>query len=190
MNKVNFTISDMVAGYVTATDPGKKTFTLKTTDGRAFQVKLTDVTYGELVQNLGEPFQDPGAPLESVVTPERYLFAYGIFYPEAGDLVFEAKRIIFLGRSVDEYRFEVPDWWIRQISALAEFYFHAQFPDGAIDYRTYRTSLTLEGQRIESTRQETDTISRMIYGFATTYLLTGEDRYLEAAEKGTEYVPA
>src|SRR6266566_7500557 len=28
----------------------------------------------------------------------------------------------------------------------------------------------------------------MIYGFASAYLLTGEDRYLEAAEKGTEYL--
>src|SRR5438105_542439 len=137
MNKMNFTVSDTIAGYVTAADPGKKTFTLKTTDGREFQVKLTDATYGELMQNLGEPFQDPGAPLESVVTPDKYLFAYGIYYPEAGDLVFEAKHIIFPGRSVDEYRFEVQDWWIRQIHALAEFYLNAQFPDGTIDYRNY-----------------------------------------------------
>ncbi|HEY4025259.1 MAG TPA: AGE family epimerase/isomerase, partial [Candidatus Dormibacteraeota bacterium] len=50
------------------------------------------------------------------------------------------------------------------------------------------TQLTLEGQKIPSTRQETDTISRMVYGFATAYLLTGVDRYLEAAEKGTEYL--
>jgi mannose/cellobiose epimerase-like protein (N-acyl-D-glucosamine 2-epimerase family) len=28
----------------------------------------------------------------------------------------------------------------------------------------------------------------MIYGFATAYMLTGEDRYLDAAEKGTEYL--
>src|SRR5438045_3574713 len=79
-------------------------------------------------------------------------------------------------------------WWVQQMRALADFYFNAQFPDGVIDYRHYRTHLTLEGQKIESTRQETDTISRMIYGFASAYLLTGEDRYLEAAEKGTEYL--
>ncbi|TMC15444.1 MAG: N-acyl-D-glucosamine 2-epimerase, partial [Chloroflexi bacterium] len=151
-------------------------------------VKLTSTTFGEVVQNLGEPFQDPGAPLESMLTPGRYLFAYGIFYFEDGEFTFEAKHIIFVGRNVNEYRFEAHDWWIRQIRALAEFYFKAQFPDGNIDYRQYRTSLTLEGQKIESTRQETDTISRMIYGFATAYLLTGEDRYLQAAEKGTEYL--
>lgn len=188
MDKMNFTFADTLAGYVTSADESLKTFGLKTTDGREFQVKLTTTTSGELIQNLGEPFQDPGVPLESLLTPGRYLLTYGIFYPEADSFTFEAKRIILVGRSANEYRFETPDWWIKQIRALAEFYFNAQFPNGNIDYSTYRTSLTLEGQKIESTRQETDTISRMIYGFATAYLLTGEDRYLEAAEKGTEYL--
>jgi mannose/cellobiose epimerase-like protein (N-acyl-D-glucosamine 2-epimerase family)/anti-anti-sigma regulatory factor len=188
MDKMHFTFSDTIAGYVTSADGSKRTFGLKTSDDREFQVKITATTTGELVQNLGEPFQDPGASLESMLTPGRYLFAHGIFYPEAGDLTFEAKRIIFVGCDADEYRFEAPDWWIRQIRSLAEFYLNAQFPDGNIDYHNYRTNLTLEGQKIESIRQETDTISRMIYGFATTYLLTGEDRYLEAAEKGTEYL--
>src|SRR6185437_1961527 len=64
----------------------------------------------------------------------------------------------------------------------------AQFPSGVVDYATYRTHLTLEGQAIESTRQETDTISRMAYGFASAYMLTGEAKYLEAAEKGTAYL--
>lgn len=188
MNKIHFTFSDTIAGYITFVDASKKTFGLKTTDNREFQVKLTDATYAELLRNLGEPFQDTGGALESMLVPDRYLFAYGIFYPNAGDFTFEAKHIIFVGRNATEYRFESPDWWIKQIRSLGDFYFNAQFPDGNIDYRNYRTHLTLEGQKIESTRQETDTISRMIYGFASAYLLTGEDRYLEAAEKGTEYL--
>jgi len=185
---MHFTFSDTVAGYVTAVDQDKKTFTLKTSGDNEFQVKLTNTTYTELVRNLGEPFQDPGVSLESLLLPGRYLFACGIFYPETSDFRFEAKHIILAGRNSNEYRFESPDWWVQQIRALAEFYFNAQFPDGVIDYRNYRTHLTLEGQKIESTRQETDTISRMIFGFASAYLLTGEDRYLEAAEKGTEYL--
>ncbi len=185
---MQFTFSDTISGYITSVEQDKRCFTMKTADGREFQVKLTDTTYAEVLRNLGEPFQDPGMALENLLEGGRYLFASGIFYPEAGDLHFEAKHIILAGRSKDEYRFESPDWWIEQIRALAEFYFNAQFPDGVVDYRNYRTHLTLEGQKIESTRQETDTISRMIYGFASAYLLTGEDRYLEAAEKGTEYL--
>ena len=128
MDKLSWTSSDTIAGYVTSFERDKKTFGLRANDDREFQVKLTDATYAELVQNLDEPFQDPRTPLGSIITPGRYLFAYGIFYPEAGEVRFEAKRIILVGRNTDEYRFEVPDWWIRQIRSLAEFYFNAQFP--------------------------------------------------------------
>ena len=186
--KQHFTFSDTIAGYITTADPDKQSFVMKTSDNREFQVKLTDTTYSELLRNLGEPFQDPGIPLASQLIPGRYLFAYGIFYPEGNDVTFEAKHLILAGRNKDEYRFESPDWWVQQIRALADFYFKAQFPNGVVDFHGYRTQLTLEGTKIESTRQETDTISRMVYGFASAYLLTGEDRYLEAAENGTEYL--
>jgi mannose/cellobiose epimerase-like protein (N-acyl-D-glucosamine 2-epimerase family) len=188
MDKMRFTFSDLIAGYVISVDASNKVFGLKTYDEREFQVKINDVTYGELLQNLDEPFQALAGSLESMLVEGRYLFVYGLFYPECGDNICEAKHIIFTGREVNEFRFEGQDWWVKQICALADFYFNAQFPTGVIDYSKYRTSVTLEGQKIESTRQETDTISRMVYGFATTYLLTGEERYLEAAEKGTEYL--
>jgi mannose/cellobiose epimerase-like protein (N-acyl-D-glucosamine 2-epimerase family)/anti-anti-sigma regulatory factor len=186
---MHFTFADTIAGYITTpVDAGRKTFGLKTTDDREFAVKLTDATYAEVLRNLDEPFQDPGAPLENVLLPGRYVFAYGIFYHEGGTFNFEAKHIVLAGRQKDEFRFEEQDWWIKQIRSLAEFYYNAQFPDGVVDFRNYRTKLTVEGQKIVSTRQETDTISRMIYGFASAYLLTGEERYLEVAEKGTEYL--
>ena len=188
MDKMHFTFSDTVAGYVTGEDSSAGTFGLKTSDGREFQVSLTDATYAEVIRNPSEPYQDPGAPIQSLLTPGRFLFAYGVFYPEGGDYKLEAKRIVLVGRAENDWRFESPDWWINQIRDLARFYFNAQFPDGVIDYRNYRTQLTLEGQKVPTTRQETDTISRMVYGFATAYLLTGEDRYLQAAEKGTEYL--
>ncbi len=65
----------------------------------------------------------------------------------------------------------------------------AQFPDGNIDYAQLPHAAHPRGREdADGTRQETDTISRMVYGFASAYLLTGEDRFLEAAEKGTEYL--
>jgi Mor family transcriptional regulator len=48
-------------------------------------------------------------------------------------------------------------------------------------------SLTGE-KKHEDYLQETDTISRMVYGMACAYMLTGKDLYLVAAEKGTEYL--
>jgi len=188
MDLMNFTFTDLIAGYVTSFDAEAQTFGLKTSDDREFTVQITDATYAELMRNLDEPWQDPGGPLEAVITPGKYVYAYGIFYPEAGAYKFETQHIMLVGDSPDKWRFEEPDWWVRQIRSLADFYYRAQFGDGTPDYSRYRTQITLEGQAIEGTRQETDTISRMVYGFASAYLLTGEDRYLDAAEQGTEYL--
>src|SRR2546422_10998501 len=120
MDQLSWTFSDTIAGYVTGADIPNKKFGLKTTDDREFTVRLTPATYAEVTRNLGEAFQDPGAPLESVLVPGRYLFAYGIFYPEKDRLGFEAKRIILTGRAPQEFRTEAQSWWIDQIRQLAE----------------------------------------------------------------------
>lgn len=191
MANMGFSFSDMIAGYVTSFESSKGelgTFGLKTADGRSFEVALTPITYAELVRNLGETYQDCTSQIGSMLVPNRYLFVYGIFYLEADQHKFEAKHIVFLGQTEREYRFEAPDWGVNQIRSLANFYLKSQFEDGEIDYRKYRTDLGLVGAKSGSNRQETDTISRLVYGFATAYMMTGEDRYLEAAEKGTEYL--
>ncbi|BAY50085.1 hypothetical protein SAMD00079811_77140 (plasmid) [Scytonema sp. HK-05] len=191
MNNITFPFSDLIAGYVTTFDEKKGafgTFNLKTSDGREFEVALTSMTYAELVRNLGEPYYDCTVQMRTMLVSDRYLFAYGTFFPEAGEHKFEAKHIVFLGKTESEYVFEKQDWWVNQVRNLANFYLKAQFEDGEIDYRNYRTNVGLVGTKEISNRQETDTISRLVYGFATAYLMTGDDRYLEAAEKGTEYL--
>lgn len=190
MNQIEFPFSDMIAGYITNFDPKAAfgIFGLKTSDERQFEVKLTASTYAELMRNLEEPYYDCTNQMTSMLVPNRYVYVYGIFYPEAGQNKFEAKHIIFVGRTESEYLFEKPDWWVKQIRSLADFYLKAQFEDGEIDYRKYRTGIGLVGAKQSSNRQETDTISRLVYGFASAYMLTGEDRYLEAAEKGTGYL--
>ncbi|MGF1482237.1 MAG: STAS domain-containing protein [Cyanophyceae cyanobacterium] len=191
--RIEFPFSDLIAGYVTQYDADKNAFGLKTSDEREFLVYLTPTLYAELVRNLGEPYQDASGQLKEMLTRDRYLFVYGIFYPDGlnGEYKFEAKHIVFLGRKEHEYRFEAQDWWIKQIKQLADFYLEAEFgtlEGGDIDYSEYRTSLTITGQKQKAGRQETDTISRLVYGFASAYLLTGDDRYLEAAQKGTDYL--
>src|SRR5438876_4924438 len=188
MNPIDFTFSDTIAGYVTAADPNHGTFSLKTPGGTEFQAKLTTATFAEFVRNLGEPYADATGQVKELLTPGQYVFAYGIFYPEGGDNKFEAKHLVFPGRKPGEYVFEKQDWWINQCRQLGDFYLRAQFEGGPVDYNNYRTNLTLEGNKLPSGIQETDTISRTVYGFATAYLLTGEDRFLEAAEKGTQYL--
>jgi mannose/cellobiose epimerase-like protein (N-acyl-D-glucosamine 2-epimerase family) len=188
-NQINFAFSDLIAGYVTNYDSEKDIFGIKTSDGREFQVKLSLMTYAKLIQNLDEAYPDATGAMRSMLVPGRFLFTYGVFYPDSA--IFEAKQLVFVGRQTSDYIFEKQNWWIDQVHSLANFYLKAQFGNEAIDYdyRNYRTTLSLSGVRSTvNFRQETDTISRLVYGFATAYLMTGEDKFLEAAEKGTEYL--
>ena len=189
MGSMQFEFSDTIAGYVTGFDQEKGVFGLRTSDGREFSVKLGSNVFARLLRNLGEPYSDCSGQIGEMLVQDQYLFAYGIFYPQGGEHVFEAQVLDFPGRSPGEYRFEERDWWPNQARGIADFFIRSQFggPEN-IDYRNYRTSLKLTGEHTGDARQETDTISRLVYGFASAFLLTGEDRFLEAAEKGTAYL--
>ncbi len=188
-NAINFTFSDTVAGYVTEFNREAGTYVVKTSDDRLYTIKLKENTYAQLIRNLGDPYRDATGPMRDMLTPGRFLYTYGIYYPEGTDFDFEAQFILFVGRTDGDYFFEKQDWWVKQIDSLGNFYVHAQFGDQEIDYDNYRTTITLGGEKaMDKYRQETDTISRLVYGFASAYLLTGNDRFLEAAEKGTAYL--
>jgi mannose/cellobiose epimerase-like protein (N-acyl-D-glucosamine 2-epimerase family) len=188
-NTIDFTFSDMVAGYVVEYNPTSETYIIRTSDGRDYTINLKSNTYALMIRNLGDPYMDATGSLRDMLTAGRYLFTYGIFYPERSDYVLEAQFIVFAGHESGEFAFEQPDWWVRQIRQIADFYLKAQFGGGPIDYANYRTTITLTGDKAsDNYRQETDTISRLVYGFASAYLFTGDDHYLEAAERGTEYL--
>ncbi|MGW1892860.1 AGE family epimerase/isomerase [Streptomyces sp. NPDC002004] len=184
---VTFSFSDTIAGYVDHFDSGARLLKLHTADGRSFDVALDGGPSAELVRNLDEPYVDASGHIDEMLSPGRFLFVYGVHYPENGGR-FEAKRLVFLGRGAEDFRFEEGGWWVKQIESLATFYRKAQFGDGPVDFAEYRTQLRLGGDKTASHVQETDTISRLVYGMASAYLLTGKDEYLEVAERGTEYL--
>ena len=186
-NQMTFTFADMIAGYVTEYDEKTNSFGLRTSDGREYRVGLTATTNAQLIRNFGEPYADATGQIRDMLVPGRYLFTYGIFYPEAGGHKYDAKQITFVGRRAHEYVFEAPDWWPKQIWAMADFYYRAQFGQGEPNWREYRVGLDMAGAKIGD-RQETDTISRLVYGLSTAYHMTGEDRFLKAAETGVEYL--
>ncbi|MBW4481318.1 MAG: AGE family epimerase/isomerase [Tildeniella torsiva UHER 1998/13D] len=191
MTAVGFSFSDTIAGYVTQFDRQEKCFQVKTSDGREYTIYLTDTVYGRIAQNLNEPYLDCTGRLGELLTPGIHVFAYGVFYPQGDGHKFEAKALVFPGEAPDTYRHEEPAWWVSQITSITDCYLKWQFgyPNQEIDYANYRTMLHLAGAKQQDDYlQETDTISRMVYGMASAYLLTGEDRFLEAAEKGTEYL--
>lgn len=189
-NRLVFTFSDLIAGYVVTPINDQDLFTLRTSDGRLFAIKLGVNLYAQMVRNLGEQWQDCTGLIRTMVVPGRFLYAYGIFYPEDDATKFEVKELKFVGRTPDDFVFEKPSWWVDQIDQLGQFYLKAQFGGGGdqIDYKDYRTNLTLGGLKSNTHRQETDTISRLVYGFASAFHLTGNPDYLRAAELGTQYL--
>jgi len=188
LDPMRFTFMDTIAGYVRAHDADNHRIDLTTSDGRAFQVGYDGTTAAEIVRNLGEPYTDASAHFKDLLVPGALIFLYAAFYPEGAVPRIEAKRIVFTGSRPGDYSFEDPDWWGRQINELAAFYRKAQFGAAQVDFREYRTILRLGGDKTSSHVQETDTISRMVYGMASAYMLTGKDEYLEVAERGTEYL--
>ncbi len=188
---INFSFSDLIAGYVVSFNRANRTFLVKTSGGREFTIHLTPTTFGRITFNLGEQWIDATQRFAELLTEGQLVYAYGIFYPQGQGYMFEAKSLVFPGETPDQYRHEEPTWWIKQIHSLANSYIRWQFdyPNKAIDYVNYRTILHLAGEkRRDDYLQETDTISRLVYGLASAYLLTGEDHFLEAAEKGTDYL--
>ncbi len=190
MVKTDFTFSDTIAGYVTSYDAATGVFGVRTSDGREFRCLLTDSAYAKVCQNLGEDWWDCTGNLDQLLVPGQFLHVYGIFYPNEAETSFEVKSMILPGAEAGTYRFEEPDWWVRQIGSICDSFLGWQFgyPQQEIDYTKYSTRLHLNGAKQADTMQETDPISRRIFGMASAYLLTGEDRYLEAAEKGTRYL--
>lgn len=189
---IDFTFSDTIAGYITEYNREEGSFGLRTSDSRQFKAYLTPSSYGRIMQNLGEPYEDATQLFERLLPLDRqFVYVYGTFYPANEDgLKFEAQWLVFPGKGPGMYRQEEPNWWINQIRSIGNSYLKWQFnyPTDKIDYRNYRTFLHLAGAKGGDYLQETDTISRLVYGLASAYLLTGEDQFLEGAEIGTEYL--
>lgn len=191
MDHMSFSFSDTIAGYVTHFNRVEKSFGIKTSDGRDFVAHLTPTAYGRITQNLEEPYNDCTGRFAELLMPGQHVFAYGVFYPQGDGHRFDVKFMVFPGEAKEDYRHEESDWWVKQVRSIADSYLKWQFnyPTDEIDYREYRTYLHLAGgKKKDDFLQETDTISRLVYGFASAFLMTGEDRFLEAAEKGTEYL--
>jgi mannose/cellobiose epimerase-like protein (N-acyl-D-glucosamine 2-epimerase family) len=188
---IEFSFSDTIAGYCRGFNRSRCAFTLETSDGREFEVTLTPTTFGRITQNLDEPYIDATGRFNELLVNGQFVYCYGVFYFDGGpEHKFEAKSLVFPGDATEAFRHEEPQWWVDQIRSIATSYLKWQFnhPHCEIDFKNYRTRLQLEGGKKGDFLQETDTISRLVYGFASAFLLTGEDSFLEAAEKGTQYL--
>ena len=141
-----------------------------------------------MLRNLGDAYVDATTQLPSMLEHGRLVHAYGVFYPcdsRPGPRSTSSTCSSRQGTPTSSSSSQ-PSWWGQQVRKLADFYLRRRVRPGSttFDYRHYRTDLTMEGRQSTVTRQETDTISRLVYGLATAYLMSGNERYQDAAVAG------
>jgi mannose/cellobiose epimerase-like protein (N-acyl-D-glucosamine 2-epimerase family) len=184
---VDFSFADLITGYVRAHDPERRIVDLHTSEDRTVRIGYSPEMYAEWMRNLGEPGAAVG-DLAGALVVGRHVHAYGIYQPNGAGHTFEAHRMLVSGRDTQRFPFEARDWWPRQLREIARFYRRAQFGAGPVDMRDYRTVLRLGGDKSDHFVQETDTLSRLVYGMASAFLLSGEQDLLDVAEAGTRYL--
>ena len=180
--------SDLVTGTIVEWRPLGRVLCLRTHDGTIVSGQLTTEGTAVPLRNLGEPAPRKVVPAGRELVPGRLAAAFGTFYPEAAGPVFEIQKVFLLERPTGGFRFEEPGWYVDQVRHLGDTYLRWQFPDGVVDFDRFSTNLSFEGRQKEPRVQEAAVLSRMIYGWASAFLMTGEDRFLEAARLGCEHL--
>ncbi|MBN9519829.1 N-acyl-D-glucosamine 2-epimerase [bacterium] len=137
----------------------------------------------------------------------------GVHHRHGGKALFEARAVHLLqqtpaavpaapktdhekemsaGGTERRFYFEFTYWWLNQIQRLADKWLDDLFQERR-DYQLadfaalYRTNLNIVGEPTDDNTQEMATLSRLIYGLSSAYLLNGVDRYYYAARAGVQY---
>ncbi|MEI8186611.1 MAG: AGE family epimerase/isomerase [Chlorobiaceae bacterium] len=179
---------DRVQGIVNTVDQVSGLVEVKLTDGSLQRVRVASNAYLHTLRGLDERMRRLDPKGINAFTPGVRIAASGMVYSDRPELV--AKEVTFFNTGSTPLVFEDADWWSSQAMELAEFWIRTQFGPGEIgDPSGYRTNITKAGtKRSESINlQETDTLSRLIYGLCSTYLINGNPRVLRAATELVRY---
>lgn len=194
-----------LAGNVVSVDEENSAFSIRTRSGDVIDVQVGSTTYYEVLTNVDGVSRNRMVSADAAMANVRDLYpciAQGTLvylrgvHQQYGDLErFEARTIYLLQSTAGgKYVFEEPDWWLVQISRLADRWLDELF-DANRDYtvedfsRFYRTNLNITGHPADNdpNLQECATLSRLIYGLSSAYLLTGSERYYLAARAAVGY---
>lgn len=126
----------------------------------------------------------PAAKLKKYVKMGDLLIATGIEYIDGDKMRFDGKTVYILNNGSGGLVFESPSWWTTQIEIMANKWCDLTKEN----FRTnYRTNLDVSGDIARDTAQEMATLSRLIYGLSSAYLMTGNNRFLRNAADGVKF---
>jgi mannose/cellobiose epimerase-like protein (N-acyl-D-glucosamine 2-epimerase family) len=198
-----FTQALTLMGVVETIDIKNGYVTIVTLDRNRFDAYLGPTTYFSVLRNLDDLDTDrvkrPTTPnptpidlMPCYLTQGQLLVTQGIWQIYGTDSRYDVRAIYLLSSTKDHYLFEETHWWLTQTARLADQWLDSLFGDKR-DYtiddfvNLYRTDLNILGLQTDDDTQECAVLSRLIYGFSSAYLLTGQDRYRKAAEAGVTF---
>lgn len=196
-----------IYGSVTAVNPQKSSFCVAARSGDIFEVFVGPTTYYQVVSNLDGLNRDRVlAPSNAAVSSNdataamlkyiqigRQLSVAGLWQEHGTSVRFEGRAVWLMHSDPTRYIFEETHWWLVQTSQMADrildHLFDARRSYTIDDFsKFYRTNLSIAGQPIDDTVQESAVMSRLIYDLSSAYLITGAERYFLAARAAVDYV--
>jgi putative intracellular protease/amidase/mannose/cellobiose epimerase-like protein (N-acyl-D-glucosamine 2-epimerase family) len=202
----HFIQATTLMGIVLRKDTDIPSFTIRSRAGDEYSIRVKEETDFRCVTNLDglnndrfDKFVDQADPpnklKEKIETyiHENTLVAVQAIYQVQGDTsLFDATCVHLLTTKNSTFLFEQSHWWLNQISILADEWLDDLFGDrrsyGESDFsELYRTNLNIIGLPTDNNIQEMATLSRLIFGLSSAYLLRGNARYLSAASAGIRF---
>jgi mannose/cellobiose epimerase-like protein (N-acyl-D-glucosamine 2-epimerase family) len=187
-------------GEVQQVNHNQLSFKVLCQSGDVFRVFVAEGTGYFHIRNLDELSRDrtvapkgyrddrPADRLRRYVRKGILVSVYGVHQIHNGKDRFDAKEVWLFQNEENEYLFEETHWWLTQITALADQWLLNLFDKSTdFDFSNYQTNLSYIGSKEPNAVQECATLSRLIYGLASAYLMTGNKRYYRAARKGVEH---
>ena len=189
-------------GSVTDINEEEESFGIKCRSGDKFRVCVGRETQFRFLQNLDGVDRDrvptpegfsstPSQFVKKYIQRDRLVLLQGVYQEDGENRRFDARIITLLQSSNGEYLFEETHWWLTQIARLADTWLGYLFPNKQTyeidDFALYQTNLNIIGSPTDDNIQECATLSRLIYGLSSAYLLTGCESYLSAARAGVQY---
>lgn len=164
---------------------------------------VPDPTVALVDAEIGPAGEDPlyasKVQMLKYLLPGRLVYAIGVYSREGGVEAaggkehLGARRVVLMHTESHRCGWETSHWWLRQVNVLFE-----QWLDTLFDSKReltendfaqfYRTSLDLLGSPTDDVIQECATLSRFLYGLASSYLLTGNLRSLSASKSCAKYL--
>ncbi|WP_163999276.1 AGE family epimerase/isomerase [Pyxidicoccus caerfyrddinensis] len=124
--------------------------------------------------------------------PRDTVFVRAIQMEHAGQRRFDVRAVCLMHSTPQRFVFEDQHWWLTQTTHMANAWLDDLFGDSR-NYREddfarlYRTNLNIYGGATDDNLQAMATLSRLVYGLSSAYLLTGDPRYRKAAGAGIEF---